>query len=44
MELNETKNLWCSILNMFCSDTYDEYKDDIDCDGDCKNCPYSEEV
>lgn len=35
--------LWCSILNMFCSDIYNEYKDAIGCDGDCINCPHSEE-
>lgn len=40
----DDKELWCSILNMFCSDTDQEDKEDICCDGDCANCAYSENV
>ena len=43
-KIKKREELWCSILNMFCSDTDNEYKDDIGCDSDCLNCPYSEDV
>ena len=35
---------WCSIMNMWCSDIDEEYKDNIGCDGDCRDCEECEEV
>lgn len=37
-------HLWCEFKNMWCSDTDEEDYADMNCDGDCKGCIFSEVV
>lgn len=37
------KNLWCLFKNMWCTDTDEEDHQDMNCDGDCRVCIFSEE-